>query len=82
MADKIDLAAAEENNATERSSKFWNRSIVLMKATVEKTWLDMVHNAKRLPNYGMRDLDGVLEERLQNNLELVGCDNPSTQGTN
>ena len=43
-----------------------------MKSRVETQWLDMVHKAKGKPNYGMRDLDSVLEERSQNKLELVG----------
>ena len=45
---------------------------MFMKSTVETQWLDMVHKAKGKPNYGMRDLDSVLEERSQNKLELVG----------
>lgn len=68
----LDLAGREDSLETERDSSFWNRSVVIMKSTAEKQWLDLVHAAKRTPNYGMRDLDGVLEERSQNKLEIVG----------
>lgn len=44
-----------------------------MKSTVERQWLDMVHNVKQKPNYGMRDLNGIMEERMLNKIELVGA---------
>ena len=43
-----------------------------MKFSVEKDWMKMVRFAEGKPNYGMRDLDPVLEELTGNKLELVG----------
>ena len=37
-----------------------------------KNWLDAVRKCKKKPNYGMRSLDTVLEERALNKLELTG----------
>lgn len=57
---------------TERSEKFWNSATLEMKLSVEKDWLDAVWNCKRKPNFGMRDLDPIFEERCSNKLELTG----------
>ena len=43
-----------------------------MKFSVEKDWMKLVRFAKGKPNYGMRDLDPVLEELTGIKLELVG----------
>ena len=34
--------------------------------------MDAVWNCENKPNYGMRDLDGVLEERASNKFDLTG----------
>ena len=39
---------------------------------VEKDWLKMVRFAETKPDYGMRDLNPVLEEITVNKLEIVG----------
>ena len=44
-------------NETERTEKFWNRSTIAMKATIEQTWLNAVWNSDEKPNYGMQNLD-------------------------
>ena len=66
----LDLGKFEGD--TERSDKFWNRSAVAMKFTVEKKWLDAVWHCKTKRNYGTRNLDAVFEERCANKLELTG----------
>ncbi|KAK3734420.1 hypothetical protein QZH41_003615, partial [Actinostola sp. cb2023] len=43
-----------------------------LKSTVEEKWLGMVNKAKTKPDYGMRDLDPIMEERMLNKLELAG----------
>jgi hypothetical protein len=43
-----------------------------MKFSVEKLWLDAVWKCEEKPNYGMRNLDAILEERASNKLELTG----------
>lgn len=69
MAAQIDLAGAR--GLSERDDRFWN-SFVIMKSTVEPQWLKMVNTAKCKPDYGMRDLDEIMEERMGNKIELVG----------
>ena len=66
------LSLGSSGDDTERSERFWNKSLVSMKFSVEKLWLDAVWNCENKPNYGMRDLDGVLEERASNKFELTG----------
>lgn len=56
---------------TECDDSFWNRFIVLLKSTVQPQWLEMVHNVKRKPNYGMCGLNGDMEEQMLNKIELV-----------
>ena len=72
MAERKNLDLGETKGKTERDDSFWNRSVVLLKSTVQPQWLEMVHNAKRKPNYGMRGLNGIMEERMLNKIELVG----------
>jgi hypothetical protein len=57
---------------TERSERFWNKTSLEMKFSVEKLWLDAVWKCKEKPNYGMRNIDAILEERASNKLELTG----------
>ena len=60
------------DDQTERGKNFWNRSQVDMKFIIEKEWLKMIHFAKSKPNYGMQNLDFVVEELTGNKLELAG----------
>ncbi|KAK3732674.1 hypothetical protein QZH41_007978 [Actinostola sp. cb2023] len=70
MAEPLNLGG--KTGETERDETFWNRSVVFMKSTVEEKWLGMVNKAKTKPDYGMRDLDPIMEERMLNKLELAG----------
>lgn len=47
---------------TERGSRFWNSSVVVMKFFIERSCIKSVRKAKNKPNYGMRKMDGLLEE--------------------
>ena len=66
------LILGSSGGNTERNERFWNASTVAMKFSVEKLWLGAVWKCQRKPNYGMRELDGILEERAGNKLELTG----------
>ena len=66
----IDLKVS--HTATDRNEKFWNSSEVTMKFTLEGQWLRKVRVAKSKPNYGMGNLDGLLEEVIGNKIELAG----------
>ena len=79
LLERLDLG--ETKGQTERDDKFWNRSVVLLKWKVEPQWLEIVHNAKPKPNYGMRGLNGVMEERMLNKVELVGPASIPTSST-
>ena len=57
---------------TDRGSRFWNTSLVEMKFSVERSWIKSVRKAKNKPNYGMTNMDGLLEEVVRNKLELCG----------
>ncbi len=57
---------------TERSERFWNKTSLEMNFSVEKLWLNAVWKCKEKPNYGMRNIDTILEERASNKLELTG----------
>lgn len=57
---------------TERGDKFWNSSVVAMKFQVEGEWLKKVRDAKGKPDFGMRGMDGLLEEVVGNKIELAG----------
>ena len=70
--NKLNLRPFGSENDTERGVGFWNRNSVEMKFSMEKEWVRMVRFAEGKPNYGMRDLDPVLEELTGNKLELVG----------
>ena len=43
-----------------------------MKFSVECSWIKSVRRAKNKPNYGMRNMGGLLEEVIGNKLELCG----------
>jgi len=72
LAEREKLDLGETTGQTEREDSFWNRSVVPLKSTVQPQWLEMACNAKRKPNYGMRGLNGIKEERILNKIELVG----------
>ena len=57
---------------TDRGSRFWNGSLVEMKFSVKHSWIKSVLKAKNKPNYGMMNIDGLLEEVVGNKLELCG----------
>jgi len=65
-------------NETERGAHFWNINSLEIKFKVEKKWLKMFCFSQTKPNYGMRDLDPVLEEITGNKLGTVG---PLLDGT-
>ena len=77
MADaqkKIDLDPTFLSEETERGKTFWNKTLVEMKFSVEKEWIAEVRKLpeQKKPNYGMGNMDPVLEELTGNKLELVG----------
>ena len=57
---------------TEWGSAFWNSSLIEMKFSVERSWIKSVRKAKNKPNYGMKNMDSLLEEVISNKLELCG----------
>ena len=67
---KLNLAPMEDDS--ERGLKFWNKTAVQMKFGVERQWVKSVRFCDKKPNYGMQNLDPVLEELTGNKLELVG----------
>ena len=69
---KLNLRPLGVESNTERGDRFWNRNVVEMKFSVEHDWMKRVRFAESKPNYGMRDLDPVLEELTGNKLELIG----------
>ena len=71
-SNKLCLRHFGMEDETERGDRFWNTNSVEMKFSTEKEWLRRVRFAENKPNYGMRDLDPVLEELTGNKLELVG----------
>ena len=71
-AKKICLRPFGMEGETERGLRFWNNTSVEMKFSVEKDWVKSVRFADVKPNYGMRNLDPVLEDLTGNKLELVG----------
>ena len=71
-SNKLCLRHYGMEDETERGDRFWNTSSVEMKFSTGKEWLRRVRFAENKPNYGMRDLDPVLEELTGNKLELVG----------
>lgn len=71
-AGSFTLDLRGSSTETERGSAFWNSSVVEMKFSVERSWINSVRRAKNKPNYGMRNMDGLLEEVIGNKLELCG----------
>ena len=61
MAAQLDLAGSK--GESECDDRFWNHLLLLLKSTAEPQWLHVVNTAKRKPDYGMRDLDEIMEER-------------------
>ena len=59
-------------NETERGLRFLSKNSVEMKFGEEKLGMRMVRFADENPNYGMRQLDPVLEGLTGNKLEIVG----------
>ena len=57
---------------TERGDCFWNRNVVEMKFSIEHDLMKRVCFAESKLNYGMRELNPVLEELSGNKLELIG----------
>ena len=77
MADarkKLDLNPTFLRDETERGQKFWNKTVVEMKFNFEKEWIRGVRKLpeREKPNYGMGNMDPILEELTGNKLELVG----------
>ena len=66
------LNLGKDNNETERPKHFWNRALVTMKFSFEPIWLDAAWKAEQKPNFGMRNLEAVLEERCSFKLEITG----------
>ncbi len=66
------LQLGSSGDDTERSDRFWNSSSVAIKFSVERLWMDAVWECKSKPNYSMRGLDAIFEERASNKLELSG----------
>ena len=60
------------NTDTECGSTFWNCSLVEMKFSMDRRWIKAVRGANNKPNYGMTNMDSLLEEVVGNKLELVG----------
>ena len=60
------------STATDRGSTFWNTSVIEMKFSFERSWIKSVRSAKNKPNYGMTNMDSLLEEVVGNKLELCG----------
>ena len=57
---------------TDRGSRFWNSFLVDMKFSVERFWIKSVRKPENKPNYGMTNMDGLLEEVVANKLEFCG----------
>ena len=57
---------------TEQGSAFWNSSLVEIKCSVKCSWIKSVRKAKNKPNYGTRNMDGLLEEVIGNKVDLCG----------
>ena len=67
---KPDLRGVLAN--TDRGSRFWNSFLVEIKFSVERSWIKSVRKPEKKPNYGMTNMDGLLEEVVGNKLELCG----------
>ena len=71
LATLSDLKLGSSGDDMERAERFWNGASVAMKFFVERLWLDAVWKCQAKPNYGMRDLDPILEERASNKFKLT-----------
>ena len=71
-ANSSTLDLRGQTTATERGLTFWNTSTVEMKFSAERSWIKSVRKAKNKPNYGMTNMDSLLEEVVGNKLELSG----------
>ena len=69
---KLNLRPLGVESNTERGDRFWNRNVVEMKFSVKHDWMKRVRFPESKPNYGMRELDPILEELTGNKLELIG----------
>lgn len=67
---KLNLRCFSESS--ERGDKFWNTSLTEMKFSVERQWIQAVRRAENKPDYGMGEMDSLLEEVVGNKLEMVG----------
>ena len=56
------LNLGKDSNETERPMHFWNRALVTMKFSLEHIRLDAAWKAEQKPNFGMRNLEAVLEK--------------------
>ena len=66
------LNLGKDNNETERPKDFWNRALVAMKFSLEPIWLDAAWKAEQKPNFGMRNLEAVLEKRCSLKIKISG----------
>ena len=66
------LNLGKDNNEKERPKHFWNRAWAAMKFSLEPIWHDAAWKAEQKPNFGMRNLEAVLEERCSLKLEITG----------
>jgi len=71
-SSSINLRPFGMEDESERGDRFWNKNVVEMKFSTEKDWMKLVRFCEGKPNYGMQNLDPVLEEITGNKLELVG----------
>ena len=57
--------------ATVRGATFWNTSMIKLKFSIERSWIKSLRSAKSKPNYGMTNMDSLLEEMVGNNWKCV-----------
>ena len=82
MADNLNTRNSQEeglklnlrcfSESSERGDQFWNTSVTEMKFSVERQWIKAVRKAENKPDYGMTEMDPLLEEVIGNKLEMVG----------
>ena len=46
--------------------------MIKLKFSIERSWIKSVRSAKSKPNYGMTNMDSLLEEMVGNKLEMCG----------
>jgi hypothetical protein len=71
IASLSSLKLGSSGDDTERSTRFWNPARVAMTFSLETLWMKAVWETESKPNYGMRDLDPILEEQASNKFELT-----------